>query len=418
MNSVAVMEMECARSAGKARSVLNLSDAQLGAEYTYHSLSLCVIDAVFSIGVRYAGVQAVVQNYCDHFSLPRLRSDPFNWLTREEQIPLSMLCQQFETLGVQHMAEVVVDNRQRTSTCNGISKAEAVWRFAQALRSHRVEYFQDLEQGLPEAAVDAVRAVKGQGSGISLEYFLMLAGDGNRIKPDRMVLRFLEDALERGVTVAEAPVLLQGTLQNLRGDFPDLSLRALDYLIWQWQRQAASADTSASKERSPATGNSSRYAYVSREAWARLLSEVRPTVRVQPTAVDGRLRVDPDHHAYALKADFVHPEPIQCADGVWRVVTQWDTERQLWAGEVRQWGMERITDSALLALVESIRQGLAAGAEDLKLCSEAEAVLRERLRAHPALSQIELQVLARVDRWLLENGTPNALRTTTLSVES
>ena len=78
MNSVAVMEMECARIAGKARSVLNLSDAQLGAEYTYHSLSLCVIDAVFSIGVRYAGVQAVVQNYCDHFSLPLLRSDTYN----------------------------------------------------------------------------------------------------------------------------------------------------------------------------------------------------------------------------------------------------------------------------------------------------------------------------------------------------
>lgn len=418
MDSVGVMEMECARITEKARSVLNLSHAQLGDEYAYHSLSLCVIDAVFSIGVRYAGVQAVVQNYCDHFSLPRLRSNPSHWPSTEEQTSLSVLCQQFEKLGVQHMAEVVFDNRQRTSTRSGISKAEAVWRFAQALTLHRVEYFQDLGPGLPEATVDAIRAVKGQGSGISLEYFLMLAGDGNRIKPDRMVLRFLEEALKRGVTVTEAPVLLRGTLQNLCGDFPDLSLRALDYLIWQWQRQATSADPSASRGPSPAMGHQSRCAYVTREAWERLLSEVRPTVRFQPTAVDGWLRVDPDHHAYALKADFVRPEPIQCADGVWRVVTQWDTASQQWTGEVRQWGAMRITDSALLAAGESILQRLVAGAEDLALCSETEAVLRERLAAHSASIQADPRVLARAVHWLQEKGAPDALRTMTLPTQN
>lgn len=418
MGSVAVMEMECARISEKARSVLNMSHTQLGDEYAYHSLSLCVIDAVFSIGVRYAGVQAVVQNYCDHFSLPRLRTNPSHCPSTEDQTPLSVLCQQFEKLGVQHMAEVVFDNRQRTSTRSGISKADAVWRFAQVLTSHQVEYFQDLGPGLPEAALDAIRLIKGQGSGISLEYFLMLAGDGNRIKPDRMVLRFLEDALQRGVTVTEAPALLRGTLQNLRGDFPDLSLRALDYLIWQWQRQATSTDPSASRGQSRAMGYQSRYAYVTREAWESLLSELRPTVRVQPKAIDGWLRVDPDHHAYALKADFVHPEPIQCADGVWRVVTQWDAANQQWTGEVRHWGAVRTTDAALLAAGESIRQRLAAGVDDLTLCSEAEAVLREGLAAHPAYIQAEPRFLARAVRWLQEKGAPDALRSMTLPTQN
>ena len=107
MDSIAVSTIDCTRVAEKSISLLNLSHAQLGDEYGYHSLSLCVIDAVFSIGVRYGGVQTVVQNYCSHFSQSRLRSEPSHWPTTEEQIPLSVLCQQFEELGVQHMAEVV-----------------------------------------------------------------------------------------------------------------------------------------------------------------------------------------------------------------------------------------------------------------------------------------------------------------------
>ena len=34
---------------------LNLKDANLSDEYFYQSLPLCVIDAVYSIGVKYAG---------------------------------------------------------------------------------------------------------------------------------------------------------------------------------------------------------------------------------------------------------------------------------------------------------------------------------------------------------------------------
>jgi hypothetical protein len=39
-----------------ASRLLALSDARLGNEYYYNSISFCVIDAVFSIGVRYGSV--------------------------------------------------------------------------------------------------------------------------------------------------------------------------------------------------------------------------------------------------------------------------------------------------------------------------------------------------------------------------
>ena len=38
------------------KNTLTLEDVKLGDEFYYQSLPLCVIDAVFSIGVRYSGV--------------------------------------------------------------------------------------------------------------------------------------------------------------------------------------------------------------------------------------------------------------------------------------------------------------------------------------------------------------------------
>jgi hypothetical protein len=40
-----------------------------------------------------------------------------------------------------------------------------------------------------------IETIPGQGSGISFKYFSMLAGNGNYVKPDRMVKRFVADAL-------------------------------------------------------------------------------------------------------------------------------------------------------------------------------------------------------------------------------
>ena len=46
------------------RHIPDLATAQLGPEYSYHSLPLCVIDSVFSIGVRYVNAQKAVDAWC------------------------------------------------------------------------------------------------------------------------------------------------------------------------------------------------------------------------------------------------------------------------------------------------------------------------------------------------------------------
>ena len=50
-------------------SELDLSSASLSTSYYYDSLPYCVIDAVFSIGVKYTSTQNVVKNYCTYYGL-------------------------------------------------------------------------------------------------------------------------------------------------------------------------------------------------------------------------------------------------------------------------------------------------------------------------------------------------------------
>ena len=68
---------------------LSLDKDVLGDEYYYQSLPLCIIDAVFSIGIKYQTVQKVVQRYCNFFKLNRIRKDKNVLPDTKEQQPIS-----------------------------------------------------------------------------------------------------------------------------------------------------------------------------------------------------------------------------------------------------------------------------------------------------------------------------------------
>ena len=220
-----------------AARVLPLSSARLGDEYYYQSLPLCVIDAVYSIAVRYEGVRNVVARYCSRFGLTRVRLSRGTTPPINDQEPITAFCKKAEQIGHDRMADTVFCNRQRTSTRNGILKAEAVFRFADVLRERGIECFQDI----PNAASDTafakdIHAIPGQSSGISLNYFWMLAGSDDFIKPDRMVLAFIRSALGRSVSSAEAQELLRQVCQLLTVRYPRLTPRLLDHEVWKYQR--------------------------------------------------------------------------------------------------------------------------------------------------------------------------------------
>ena len=168
-----------------------LKPLPLPKEFFYASLPLCVIDAVFSIGVTYTSTRNTVIRFAERqgWALGPVRDR-----ARGEKT-LSDLLACFSGLSPEAAADQLFGNRQRTSTQSGILKAEAVQRFALALQEVGIEDFADLTEERLVAAESSVRQIPGQKSGISFDYFRMLAGDDDRIKPDRMVQRVIAEAI-------------------------------------------------------------------------------------------------------------------------------------------------------------------------------------------------------------------------------
>jgi hypothetical protein len=138
----------------------------------------------------------------------------------------------------QQMAELIYDNRQRTSTRSGILKADAVFQFVHVLQRFGINTYADFA-AMPDAAgvEAAVRRIPGQTSGICYDYFRMLAGNKDGVKEDRMVLRFVGEALGRPITGSEeAAVFVREAASRLQVEYPWLTATLLDYLIWKYQR--------------------------------------------------------------------------------------------------------------------------------------------------------------------------------------
>jgi hypothetical protein len=173
--------------------------------YSYASLSAMLLDAIFSIGVRYGQVKAVIARHskCQQY-------DPWHF-GEADPYPLPALIAEGQKGTPEQFAQKL-GNRGRTSTRSGILKAEAVILAAEALVKNGVLdllSWRSADKAILKAAERDFRAVKGQATGVSWKYLSMLAGDGDQVKPDRMVVRYVEAALGRkGVSPEEAGELL------------------------------------------------------------------------------------------------------------------------------------------------------------------------------------------------------------------
>ncbi len=204
-------------------------------------LSLCILSATFSISVSYDKVVApLVRRYATHAGLSSvlLSGDALKppVSPRSDEQTLSQFLASIEDLDDEAFAEVL-DSRHRTSTKSGILKSAAVRQIAQILvEKHGIETLADFAElsADPErtSAVEGdLEAVKGAGQdGIRTGYIWMTAGDDERVKPDRHVLRWLSTCLGRRVNVAEAHVLLRDSAEALR-----VTPWSADHAIWEYQ---------------------------------------------------------------------------------------------------------------------------------------------------------------------------------------
>ncbi len=203
---------------------LDLTKVLNNETYVSHpSLPLCVLEAVFSIGVRYETVGNVIKHYI-----------AFAELSADEEQGISEFLSQANAMGATRFAEEALNNRHRTSSKNGILKAQAAILFAETLRDFGVERLEDKHKILDsDRFCRCIKAIPGQA--ISVDYFLMLLGREDLVKADRMVLRFLNEALDASVDAARAYWLLGHAADQLKSECPRLTPRLLDHSIWRYQ---------------------------------------------------------------------------------------------------------------------------------------------------------------------------------------
>ncbi|HVX22747.1 MAG TPA: hypothetical protein VHB02_15470 [Acidimicrobiales bacterium] len=196
-----------------------------------NSLSMAILDAIWAMGARYTITRGVITRYV---SSRRARSaEPFN-------DSVSDLLAEYERQGGVNGFIEEIGTRNRVSTQPGAEfKGVVVHQAALAFRELGVDTAQQFieAQGtsLGQALEAQWRSLPGQGSGISWRYLRMLVGLED-VKPDRMVLRFLESSLNRSVDIEEAVELVRAAAGRL-----GVGVRALDHEIWEFQSGTAGA---------------------------------------------------------------------------------------------------------------------------------------------------------------------------------
>ena len=128
-------------------SILDLASASLSPSYYYDSLPYCIIDAVFSIGVKYTSTQNAVKSYCTYYGLREYNMEQDS---RGDTHTVSQMIEHIESIGIEKSADIVFKNHQRTSSRSGILKADAVLRFARILQKYEIETLADIAvKGIP-----------------------------------------------------------------------------------------------------------------------------------------------------------------------------------------------------------------------------------------------------------------------------
>ncbi|MCM1285142.1 MAG: hypothetical protein NC213_08135 [Acetobacter sp.] len=203
----------------------NLDNYELPEEYNYFCLPLCLMDAIFSIGANYKSTQNVIDRFCDVNNLEIFKSNTTENYTIKEFINY------IEKIGIQSFAENIVKNTQRTSSTNGILKAEAVFECAKVFDKNSIQTIDDFNSLLNADIEKEFKSVKGQGSGITFSYLKILCGDEKVIKPDRHIIRFLN---EYGCDCDDAQSVINSVVDELSKSHNNINARKIDYIIWKY----------------------------------------------------------------------------------------------------------------------------------------------------------------------------------------
>ena len=216
-----------------------------------HSLPICILDAVYSIGIRYESARTNWCKYTEHYNIKSdVMSNHENDEPDKTEHTISDFLNNFHKINdFDKFLEETGMTRHRTSPRNGILKIEACVKVAEIMNQHGINTVTDFRLYKNKEALDRdILSVRGQGSGIMLKYLYMLAGYSDRCKPDRMMLRFVRryypDAKE-----SDIQELLESAVDKFKENYPDMTVRWLDNAIWTYEKRLESQKKNRKKKK-------------------------------------------------------------------------------------------------------------------------------------------------------------------------
>jgi len=197
----------------------------------YAHISLALVDAVYSIRMRYSAVRRVVAAYCQ---ASETQDQPLaaRGGTGVRERGLGHFLDLAGASSGRELADRLFGGSR--SKTHGRLKADVCVEAAQRLRAAGVTYSGDLRERASDAEVrQAWTGIHGLGW-VTWQYFCALNGI-DELKPDVMLTRFVAKTVGRRVDAVETDELLSCVWEALLPRHPDLTKRALDHAIWRFE---------------------------------------------------------------------------------------------------------------------------------------------------------------------------------------
>lgn len=187
-----------------------------------NSLALCIIDSIYSTGSHYSSVVNVIERY---------KNIPGGECHGAKDLAGSIQ----KAGGARGWATSIAKNLKPAHTRpDAPLKADIIEQAVALMAELGIDTVPDLVSAVGESLTDNCvyrgwKRLPSQSSGVTYNYLLILAGMQS-VKPDRMVLRFLADALGEVADLegTRAVALLTETAKAM-----DVEPRALDHIVWR-----------------------------------------------------------------------------------------------------------------------------------------------------------------------------------------
>lgn len=199
-----------------------IQDWNRGVEYNYKSLSVCIIDCIYSLRVKYnAVVVPIIERYAEKY---------LDGKAAEGVETCSNLIKHINDVGTEKFANDILKNG---TLSGGILKSVVVLDLATKFVELGIESISDFRNYTDEAGLmRAMMSVGGVGK-TAANYMFMLAGDPSKCKPDVHIKRFVVNACGQNISYAKIQELFTETVKILSKKHPGLTVRMLDGIIWR-----------------------------------------------------------------------------------------------------------------------------------------------------------------------------------------